>query len=589
MPVSHLTAAYDFGHSEAAERRVRACVARSAVGHAEFARAYGHSALASGGPKAVHAEGVAFAAAWVHGPPPTSSISEHGVPTAGASVFASAEGLSLSRGPFGGRPLYFTCDGAGEVLACTQLAPIVSDLPRLEFDRDVLAALILADTPRDAGATCYRGIRRVGPCETVRFTGRTSRSSFDLPEVPHTRSGSADDLAGELRDRLVLAIKRAVGDARSVAVFAGGGVDSSGLFAALVTAPFEFKVRTVAMAFDFDGPGSDRPHLVELLRHLNAEALREPPAQVSGLVSSSLSLDAAPFTWPTGPMEVGAARGARRWGAEVILTGALGDMVLEGPPGHLAERVRRGDVSAFVDALRLVESHQSTPGARVSRHLVKPLLHPAIPAFLLRQRRRMLHHRAVRRSAAWAWGGPVVRRILAASPLETTTPDRLTGWAISPWLAEVADARGQLEGEAACDIADPYLDCDFATFMASVAPEMLFHGNRSRGLFRHAMRGLLPESLRVRSDKASFEPAFDAIVAGMGGIRAFSSLLTMEATADLGLVEPSAFRTAFEEQVRGTPSNRGWLGIWPAVAVEAFLRRSNASDSPLDFTPPQPS
>jgi hypothetical protein len=116
--------------------------------------------------------------------------------------------------------------------------------------------------------------------------------------------------------------------------------------------------------------------------------------------------------------------------------------------------------------------------------------------------------------------------------------------------------------------------------VASIPPEQMFLGDRSRGLFRHALDGLVPDSVRWRPDKASMEPALEQMFASIGGFDALGSLLTMEATADLGLVEPIPFREALERLVTGRASARGWPQQWGMLAVEAFVRSLDGPAAP---------
>jgi hypothetical protein len=155
---------------------------------------------------------------------------------------------------------------------------------------------------------------------------------------------------------------------------------------------------------------------------------------------------------------------------------------------------------------------------------------------------------------------------------DSHTEDPWSAFALSVDMLDVADVRSQCEVASNLPRIDPYLDGDFIRFVASLPPELLFYGHRVRGLFRHATVGLLPDSLRLRPDKASFEPATDELLPAIENEPWFRELLRMEALGDLGLVEPKAFREAFA-RVRAGGGEGGWLEAWPALAVEAFVRK----------------
>jgi hypothetical protein len=143
-------------------------------------------------------------------------------------------------------------------------------------------------------------------------------------------------------------------------------------------------------------------------------------------------------------------------------------------------------------------------------------------------------------------------------------------------LLTLAEARGQMEAASGLAQIDPLTDDEVVATVASVPQEALLHDEWPRGLLRHATRQILPESLRLRPDKARFEPAIVDMLEGdgMAGLR---ELASMRLSAELGLVEPPIYRRHFEAVVAAGAESPDWLAIWPALAVEAFLRSSAPS------------
>ena len=570
MPVSVVAAVHDPAGETAATNRLRALTAQVGGGPKVIV-ARGDTAVAAWGPRAGAGTDEASAAAWIHGPPNGASEAwrERNGSMFGALAMASKDGLDLFRGPFGGRSLYYATLPGRVVVACSQLAPLVAVASPVSLDHDVLASFVVATPPHDPDATCYREIRRVGACETVRFCAGTKRTSVTLPATSSIRSAPPDELAEALVDQLARTIDRIVGPVSRIAVLGGGGVDSSGLLGTLVHRTRASRTaRVSAVTFDFAGPGDDRPHFRTVTDSLGVEALRVYPSDASALVKETFVIDAAPFEWPTGALDLCAAERGRAWGADVLMSGTMGDGVLDGDYRRFARRICEGDLRAVVDAARFIDPFGLTPASRVEQLVLRPLIRRAIPPRLLRLRRS----RAVRDYAAWGWGGDRVRAFLKNRLDAAPTEAESTRLATLPEVVKVADARAQIEVRVGCDRLDPYLDPGFLKFMASIPLDALFHGHRMRGLFCHAMRGIVPDSVRLRPDKASFEPAMAELVVGMGGISAFGPLLSMEATADLGLVNPRLFRAAFEAQVRGEASAFGWIDVWPAVVIESFVR-----------------
>jgi asparagine synthase (glutamine-hydrolysing) len=529
--------------------------------------------------------GDGFVAAWTHGVAAQEIRrgAHAGAPSlwetgAGSLVVATSQGLTIARGPFGGRPLYYRQE-EGRVLVSSTLSALVEilDDPRA-FDLECLGALGLAQSRPDPRSTPYLGIKRVLACETLTFTRQGVRRATTLPLLPERRPGTARDHAHALREELAEAVARAIRGFSAVGVFAGGGLDSSGLLALLAErARRGESLRFTGVTYDFAGPGDDRPHLAALLEMTGATTLRLAPGEIRELLSTFFVQEAAPCTWPTCPIELLGAQRAKAWGADVLMGGVGGDDVLDGDESRFAERVLRGELGAVVEAMtQRVTWTRSTP-TKILDLIVRPVLRRSVPPSVLAWHRR----RWQRGREAWAWAGPRLRDLLDPA-VETAHHD---GWlgrmAVDQNCVDYSDARGQTETACGLPWVDPYLDPTFVSFLATLPPEELFYGRRQRGLFREAMKGLLPESLRLRPDKASFETLGDEMFAAVGGLAAFAPLLTMEATADLGLVRPAPFRRTFERVVRKEATRRGWLEVWPMLAVECFLRDASVRVSPV--------
>jgi asparagine synthase (glutamine-hydrolysing) len=486
-------------------------------------------------------------------------------------VAADEDGLLLARGPYGGRSLFWASeDGDRAILACSRLEPIVATLdpsPNLNMER--LAALILSATNPDPRATIYKGIFRIRSCEVARFIGGRTSTTTLRPRWPATHLGSAEEVARELLSRILTAVDRSVERFSKVAVMAGGGLDSSGLAAAL--ARREGRVRGFSFdvcAIDYADCGDDRPHLAALADHLRLQPYRLRPAEAASLVLETLVVDAAPVPWPTGPLLMLGARRARRRGAEAALCGWGGDMLFDGDLGQFAARVRAGDwIRATGELAKLQLLWPSSPFRRVRDFLVRPLARDLVPASW----RAAIWRLRARRSEEWGWARGELRKLLN-TPSKPFGADWREDAATSPEMDEAAEERGQHDISFGIPRLDPYLDADLVEFMTTVPSSMVFHGHRMRGLYRLAMRGVLPESLRMRSDKASFEQAVTELFASVANEPPFKRLLRMEALGDLGLVEPVQYRKALESAVNGN-ARLGWLGTWPAVAAEAFVQR----------------
>lgn len=519
------------------------------------------------------ANAVSYGAA--EGPPHLASIfDDFTLRSPSCLVAIDDDGLLLARGPFGGRSLYYASNPAGDaIVACSRIEPILTWLkPFPAVDVERLAELLVTEEPLDCASTPYRGVSRVESCLTIRFSAGKESRTKRVPTWPALRGARAMQLAEELRETLVRAVERATRPFSRVGVMAGGGVDSSGLLALLVQRTRQRRGLDVdAYAMDFGGPGDDRPHLEALARHLGIERTRVRPADAAAILPRAFVVDGMPNVTPGMPIVMWIGHQSRQRGAEAMLTGVGGDDVLDGDLSSFAARALEGDgLAALVDLARLRGPWKASRLTRVRDLFFRRLLVEALPgSWASVWRRFRAKQRLRRRWDEWSWAGPRLRVRLRERRSRERKEDYWSTLATFAALVDDADARGQQECETKLPRIDFYLDAELVEFMASVPPRMFFQGHRLRGLYRTAMRGLLPDSVRLRVDKASFEPANDELGRAICEEAWFHRLLRMEALGDLGLVEPTRFRQAFAE-FKAYRGDRFWVEFWPALAVEAF-------------------
>ncbi|WP_394837834.1 asparagine synthase-related protein [Pendulispora rubella] len=481
-------------------------------------------------------------------------------------VVFERRGLSL--------PTFHTADH-GHVLASGSLAALVGRLrrrPALNVER--LASVISLTPTEDASATVYEGVHRVPSHHAVRVwpDGRRTSTLFarSLERAPEM---TAQDAAHELRRRLTAVVARYAEGKRCIAIYAGGGVDSSALLAtALAWSRGANGPEIKAIALDFAGPGDDRPHLRELEKALGIVPIRLSPSRSGRFVRRMMSLDGAPCPWPNVCDDGMMLEAAREQGADAAWGGSGGDDLYDGRLDTFPQRALHGDaIRALREAVAL-RVHWRDPGVTQAwDFVVRPLLVRSLPHAVRRLRRR------IRGRSVVAWAGPVLRAHLervadaARAPEPSTASARYTRFVTLPHLMELFDFRGHLREAMGFDNLEPLVDDEMISFISSLPPELLFHGGRARGLLRAAMEGLVPDTVRLRTDKAWFEPAMAQAVRAAGGFEAFADLAAVPHLADLGLIEPSKFREAFDALARAPEDGAGWLQVWPALAVEAFV------------------
>ena len=321
MPVSVVAAVHDPAGETAATNRLRALTAQVGGGPKVIV-ARGDTAVAAWGPRAGAGTGRGF------GGRVDSRAAEWGFGgLAGAErvdVRRACDGVQGRAGPVSRsfrREVAVLRDTA-RASGCCVLAPRPSRRggePRLARSRR--SCLVLR---RHAAARprCHM-LPRNSARRSMRDRPFLRRYEADVPHTSHDPIDSfrpPDELAEALVDQLARTIDWIVGPVSRIAVLGGGGVDSSGLLGTLVHRTRASRTaRVSAVTFDFAGPGDDRPHFRTVTDSLGVEALRVYPSDASALVKETFVIDAAPFEWQQGALDLCAAERGRAWGADVLI------------------------------------------------------------------------------------------------------------------------------------------------------------------------------------------------------------------------------------------------------------------------------
>jgi len=118
------------------------------------------------------------------------------------------------------------------------------------------------------------------------------------------------------------------------------------------------------------------------------------------------------------------------------------------------------------------------------------------------------------------------------------------------------------------DLRYPYLDRRLVEFALAIPLEQKVRNGQTRSIVRRALRGVLPEPIRVRTSKAGPDEAFHRAV-----IRNRHRLIrecTQLRTAEYGFVEPKRFENALVELCHGISTNP--VQVMFTLSLELWLR-----------------
>jgi asparagine synthase (glutamine-hydrolysing) len=471
--------------------------------------------------------------------------------------------VRVVNGPCGGRAVFATSThGAWVVTSSVGFAASVE--PRAKtVDAEWFAARFLHEQPFTPTSTPYRNVVAV-PSGTEAIFRNAHAATFDAVDPTPARETAIEDVS----DALLACVTRYLAHEREVAVLAGG-IDSCSL--AALSARAGAALRPVCI--DLGEADEDRPYVQKVCDLYDCRMLLVDPKDAASELPPDLSIDGAPQLFPTAPhIQVAMRRGVAA-GARAVWTGIGGDQLFEGSPRSASGLLRRGRARDAWSLARALSNGSARDAARSfavnvlwasSRAVMPPLLRGQ-PA----------------ETDLPAWAGPAMRRhaeerlargLRSRPTWEQSRHEKMRQFFRWRSYDLIAFDRNQFEAQTGVTRFDPYLDPDVVRATACLPDHELVKDGIARAPLRAAVRGLLPEDVRMRRDKASFERACEAMLHALPASR-LEPLAEATAVADLGLVEPRAFRDeclAFLRKPADHPN--GWVPLWPVLAAEAFIR-----------------
>lgn len=457
---------------------------------------------------------------------------------------ASRGELHLARDRFGEKPLFLR-RAAGRIAFASEipalLAAFAPERPGIDLD----AVREYAAFQSVGGArTLVSGIEKIEPGFALTFdlaSGAERRARIAPPIEPG--DGTNAGLLAALRRAVE---RRVAGLSARVGVALSGGLDSSAVAALAARAPAEpGRDLVLVTGYCDEVPGFDeRPFAREVARSVGSplvEARLDEETFAAALPDAIRALG-EPAAGPGAVGQLVVARAAAREGVRVLLTGEGSDELFGGYARFLLawqrESGRRVDASPLGDYGALEAAFAAAPSA-LDGYLGALARDPSSAA--VKSARLEIEARK----------GPLLARLLA---FET---ERLL-----PALLAVDD---RVTMAAGIESRSPFLDAGVAAAAAGFGAEALFAGGLPKAPLREAMRGLLPEGVRLRPDKMGFPVPLGRYLA-----RSLEAPLRRAAEAVSDLALPVDARLPGKgEPIGRAEARRLWgvlsLGLWAAL------------------------
>ncbi|MGA8746091.1 MAG: asparagine synthase-related protein [Solirubrobacterales bacterium] len=499
------------------------------------------------------------------------------------------EGL-LARDQLGVRPL-FLHEAGGVLRFAGELRHLLALLPRQPGPDPAGVAHWIAVSNRPGTQTLYSGVRRLGPGEALKLARSGARPvRYWVPRFVEPLDLDPGELAAQVRAGLKQAVERRIADKGSTGVLMSGGLDSTSV-AALCTEVNGAEVCACAAIFP-DHPDADESELIGELR--SALDLPGLTAEVypGGLLAAALEHLAA---WRAPLLGWGdfwalpLMRAAAEVGVGTMLDGDGGDELF-GPRSYLlADCLRAGHP---LQALALAHELPGAGPHVARREVAQTFGSLAMAGALPGGPHNALQACLTRREApSWLLRSTVDDLVSYNDSLAWKRLDGPRWWAhAAHGLAYGIEEAGVFEHQrrraalAGMEARHPLLDFDLVSLCLRQPPLATLDRRFTRPVLRASMEELLPDSVRLRSGKASFGSMIVDSLTGPDAVAVRGILSDPKAELRAYLDQGEMRRALLDTDVlrRRAPFRWMWQ-VWRLLNAEVWLR-SQTSQKYLEIT-----
>jgi asparagine synthase (glutamine-hydrolysing) len=271
-------------------------------------------------------------------------------------------------------------------------------------------------------------------------------------------------------------------------------------------------------------------------------------------------------------------RRAAEDGIEVLLDGEDGDGLFGLSLHYIADLLRRGRVRAAGQLVHRIATEQPKTHELVLKVLYHHGIKRGAPAWLIRAIRPW--RSPTRHVPPWftARGG----RAFHASQTPTSfmrhgvprwwghQVELLTRGSATMSLFDHARRRAALAG---VEMRHPFADVDLVELLLRLPPELAYDPRFSRPLLREAVRGLVPEELRLRRSKSWFDHLQRGVLTAE--VPVIDRLLSDRQARIAAYVDIDVVRRELLERAPGRherPDRAWYIYIWRLIMLECWLR-----------------
>jgi asparagine synthase (glutamine-hydrolysing) len=501
---------------------------------------------------------------------------------------ASKRTLFCARDPLGVKSFYFH-QGPGFFLCASELHQLFQDPRVARRPNEPAIAEMLVRIPVDRQETLFEGIRRLEPAHylSVSARGVECYRYYDPDPSREIVYRSDDEYSEHFFSLFKEAVRCRLRSSKGVESDLSGGLDSSSIVCLTEQLRHDREVQlssfeTFSVPFG-PGPAAETEYVEEVLRKYPHRHTYLPPgmAPLSQLIAQVAHYLDVPDFPNCGCTDYTPILGNRN-DLRVRLSGLGGDEWFTGTYLVYADLLSQLRLTAAVRRLRI--NRNPPPGfffpgytKVLAEYGVWPLVRPLVPDRLksaLRQwlRPPKLHPLVMPTFAART---KLLDRLCARQPLppsRTFTQQDLFHTYLSGQLPYGLEIDGRWTARFRLEARHPFLDRRILEFALAIPDDQRFRPGVSKFVLRNSMRGILPERVRLRSDKSNLSELYPMAMIALGGERLFDRLNVVQN----GWVDEVAVRRLYRAMAeafsRRDPSyEENILELWRVFAVELWF------------------
>ncbi len=491
--------------------------------------------------------------------------------------------LFCTRDVFGVKPFYYGLHGNSFIFSSEVRSFFADPTFPCEPNEGVVGEF-LANAITSKEETLYQQMFRIPPAHflIVDNNGIKKERYWDFDPKKEVRYGNDAEYAEHFLELFTEVLTQHMRSDRPVGADLSGGLDSSAivclahsLFAKGVLPKNGFE--TFSLMFPDHKEADESKYINDAIKMWDVNANLLAPAYNHSIYAKSVEHSCYFPSPPNGRMMDSMKASAQEKNFRVMLTGIGGDEFLTGSPFHCADLLKQG---RFFDANKQAKNYQKiyTSGSSpLLRYGVFEIIRHIIPPNLL-QIIRTLRHGKKATTFSIPLTTEFIERIKLRERLRRfnyATFDSFaqndinqiiqSGWI--PFRFEMEECSTTLFN---LEYRFPLHDRRIAEFCLALPEVQRWRGIQTKFILRQAMKNILPESIRQRTNKGDFTFTIPQAFEALDGM----CFLDTSSLVNNGWVNSGQLQSMYQEMIELYHAEKGYpiLQLWMIFGVELWLR-----------------